>query len=84
MSTRFEAVLPSLGDDDDAVTKGTVSMWLAEVGQMLKEGDDLLEITTDKAAFVVPSPRAGALLERHVAEGEVVLVGQRIAVLDVA
>ncbi len=84
MSMRFEAVLPSLGDDDDAVAKGTVSMWLAEIGQALSEGDDLLEITTDKAAFVVPAPRAGSLVDRLVTEGDVVLVGQPIALLEVA
>ena len=84
MSTRFEAVLPSLGDDDDAVTKGTVSMWLAAIGQPLNEGDDLLEITTDKAAFVVPAPKAGTLVDRLVAEGDVILVGQPIALLEAA
>lgn len=84
MSTRFEVVLPSLGDDDDTVTKATVSMWLAQAGQALAEGDDLLEITTDKAAFVVPAPRAGTLRERLAAEGDTVRVGQPVAVLEAA
>lgn len=82
MSTRIEVPLPSLGDEDDTVTKATVSMWLAVVGQPLKEGDDLLEITTDKAAFVVPAPQDGTLVERRVAEGEAIVVGQVVAVLE--
>lgn len=75
--------LPSLGDDDDAVVKGTVSMWLAEVGQALREGQDLLEITTDKAAFVVPAPQAGTLAEQRVNVGDVIHVGAPIATLSV-
>lgn len=83
MSTRIEVPLPSLGDEDDTVTKATVSMWLAGEGQPLKAGDDLLEITTDKAAFVVPAPQDGTLVERRVAEGEAIVVGQVVGVLAV-
>lgn len=81
---RFEVVLPSLGDDADAVTGGMISFWLAEVGATLNEGDDLLELTTDKAAFVVPSPKSGTLMEKRVAEGEHVSVGDVLCVLDAA
>lgn len=83
MPQSIDVLLPSLGDDDDAVAKGIVSMWLAVVGQPLLEGDDLLEITTDKAAFVVPSPHSGALTAQCVAEGDTIRVGQLIAVLSV-
>ena len=76
-----EIVLPSLGDDD-AVTGGTVTYWLAEVGDQLELDDELLELTTDKAAFVVPCPETGRLLERRVGEGDTIEVGQVIAVLE--
>jgi len=79
----YTVVLPSLGDDDDAVVKAVVSLWLAAVGQDLLEGDDLLEITTDKAAFVVPAPKSGVLAAQRVAEGDTIQVGQAIAVLAV-
>lgn len=79
---RVEVVLPSLGDDDDAVAGGTVSFWLAEVGAALREGDDLLELTTDKAAFVVPSPAAGVLAEQCVREGDRIAVGDVLGVLE--
>lgn len=74
--------LPSLGDDDDAVTGGKVAFWLAEVGDALGEGDDLLELTTDKAAFVVPCPQAGKLVEQCVSEGDEIEVGQVVATLQ--
>ncbi len=79
---RVEVPLPSLGDDDDAVTGGKVAFWLAKVGDDLGAGDDLLELTTDKAAFVVPCPADGRLAEQCVAEGDEIEVGQVVAVLE--
>lgn len=80
---KVDVTLPSLGDDDDAVHGGTVTAWLATPGTSLAEGDDLLEITTDKAAFVVPAPQAGTLVEQLVNEGDDVNVGERVATLEV-
>ena len=79
---RYKVQLPSLGDEEDAVTGGKISCWLADVGNVLDTGDDLLELTTDKAAFVVPSPRAGTLMEQCVRAGDEVQVGDLLAVLD--
>lgn len=78
-----EVVLPSLGDEDDAVRGGVVSAWLAEKGAVLNAGDDLLELTTDKAAFVVPCPTAGRLAQQRVAEGDRIEVGAVLCVLNV-
>ncbi len=79
---QIEIPLPSLGDEDDAVQTGTVAFWLAETGAELKEGDDLLELTTDKAAFVVPAPQAGRLAERRVKEGDAIRVGDILGILE--
>ncbi len=81
---RYEVRLPSLGEEDDAVTGGTVTAWLAEVGDTLVQDDDLLELTTDKAAFVVPAPRAGRLVELCVAPDDEISVGDVICVLETA
>lgn len=77
---KTEVTLPDLGED--TVEEVTVSGWLAEIGQALKEGDDLLEVTTDKAAFCVPCPREGTLAERSVGEGDMVNVGDVLCILD--
>ena len=79
---QIEIRLPSLGDDDDAVAGGTISEWYAEVGPVA-EGDDLLELTTDKAAFVLPAPQAGTLVERRVREGDKVKVGDVLCIFEV-
>ena len=67
---QIEVCLPSLGDDDDAVKGGTISEWL-------------VELTTDKAAFVLPAPQRGTLVERKVNEGDDVAVGDVICIIEV-
>lgn len=78
---RFEVKLPSLGDE--GVGTVNVSQWLVEEGQTVHKGDDLIELTTDKAAFVLPAPKKGTVTERVVAEGEDVAVGDVLCVFDV-
>ena len=79
----YEVTLPSLGDDDDAVQGGTVALWLAHVGDTLAAEDDLIEITTDKAAFVVPTPKAGTVKRLLVNEGDNVNVGDVLCTFEV-
>lgn len=79
---QVEIVLPSLGDDADAVAGGTVSEWMVNSG-FVAAGDDLLELTTDKAAFVLPAPRSGTLVEKRVKPGDSVKVGDVICVFEV-
>ena len=80
--SRVTVELPSLGDDDDAVAGGEVSGLLAPAGSAVAEGGDLLELSTDKAAFVVPAPVAGTVLEWRVAEGDAVKVGQALCIIE--
>ena len=79
---KIDVMLPGLGEE--GVDKVTVSQWLAEPGARLAEGDDLLEITTDKAAFTVPAPRAGVLVETRVKAGQEIQVGDTICTFEVA
>jgi len=75
-----EVKLPSLGED--ATQEATVSYWLVEEDETVKKGDDLIEMTTDKAAFSVPSPVSGVLQEKLVEEGDEVRVGDTICLID--
>lgn len=72
--------LPDLGED--SVQAVTVSGWLAAPGQALREGDDLLELTTDKAAFTLPCPRPGTLARTLVGEGDKIRVGDTLCILE--
>jgi pyruvate/2-oxoglutarate dehydrogenase complex dihydrolipoamide acyltransferase (E2) component len=76
----FEVKLPDLGDD--AGEEATVSTWHFEEGDEINEGDDLVEMMTDKATFNVSSPHKGILSEILAEEGEVVQVGEILALLE--
>jgi len=58
-SERLEIRMPDLGEIDRAI----LVAWLVETGAQVSEGDDLLEIETDKATFVIPAPVDGTLHE---------------------
>lgn len=78
---QLEVILPGLGDDEGDVV--TVSSWLAEIGDDLKEGDDLLELTTDKAAFALPAPRDGVLRELRVRDGDEIAIGEVVCIFEI-
>ena len=77
----YEVKLPDLGED--AGNEATVSVWYFEEGDHVGEGDDLVEMTTDKATFAVPSPKAGILAEILANEGDVIASGEVLAILEV-
>lgn len=78
---KFEVKLPGLGEDATDVV--TVSSWLAQIGDELKQGDDLLEITTDKAAFSLPAPKDGVLCELLVRDGDEINVGDTVCIFEI-
>ena len=80
---QFEVTLPSFGDEDEE-DEATVAYWLANEGDTLEEGDDLIELTTDKAAFTVPCPKAGVLGEKLVDEGQEVCAGDVLCILEIS
>ncbi len=70
--------LPELGEN---ITKATISYWYVEEGAAVAEGDDLVEVATDKATFNVPAPCSGALVEIMAHEGDVAQVGEVLGVI---
>ena len=82
MSKRVEIRLPDFGEGDDGKGKAVVCFWHVEVGATVSCGEDLLEIVTDKAGFVVPCPVMGILREKCVHEDSSVRVGDVIAIME--
>ena len=74
-----EVRLPNLGDE---VSKATVQFWHLEEGDSIQEGDDLVEMATDKAVFNVPSPVNGVIKEIVADEGDTVEVGGLLAIIE--
>lgn len=76
-----KVVLPELGE---GIEKATVSYWYFKEGEKVNLKDDLVELTTDKATFNLPSPCSGTLSEILFHEGEVVNIGETLAIIEEA
>jgi pyruvate dehydrogenase E2 component (dihydrolipoamide acetyltransferase) len=61
---------------------GTIASWSVEAGAEFARGDTLLELETDKTLVEYPALESGRLIETLVAEGDVVTVGDPIAVIE--
>jgi pyruvate/2-oxoglutarate dehydrogenase complex dihydrolipoamide acyltransferase (E2) component len=64
-----EVRMPQLGQ---TMTEGTILKWLKQEGEMVRRGEPLVEVETDKVAMVVESPEEGRLLKILRAENETV------------
>ncbi|HLW59088.1 MAG TPA: dihydrolipoamide acetyltransferase family protein [bacterium] len=74
-----EIKMPQLGE---SVHEGTIGRWLKQPGEAVAKYEPLVEVITDKVNVEMPSPSAGLLRAILVAEGETVVVGTAIAVID--
>jgi len=74
-----KVVLPELGE---GIEKATVSYWYFKEGEKVSEKDDLVELTTDKATFNLPSPCSGMLSQVLFHEGDSVNVGEVLAIIE--
>lgn len=77
----FELRFPDIGE---GVAEGEIIRWLVAEGTPVKEDDLLVEILTDKAAMEMPSPVTGVLAKIVAQPGQVVPVGEVLAVIEVA
>ncbi|MDD5174108.1 MAG: lipoyl domain-containing protein [Candidatus Omnitrophota bacterium] len=71
--------LPSLAE---GVDKASISYWFKQPGDAVEEGEEMVELVTEKATFSMPSPVKGKIKELLAAEGDSVLVGQAIAIIE--
>lgn len=74
-----ELKLPELAE---GVNEAVVSYWHFEEGDAIKEGDEVVEMATDKAAFNVPSNISGTLKKIVAGEGDTVKIGDVLAVIE--
>jgi len=72
----LDFLLPKLAD---TVVEGTVTRWLRPPGEVVRKGEPLVEIETDKVSSELEAPADGVLAEVLVAEGETVPVGEVLA-----
>ncbi len=71
MSKLIDIILPA---DQLEGTSATLSKWLVAIGAMVKEGDPIIELETDKVSMEICAPSDGSLSEIIAVEGEEVEV----------
>ncbi|MBL0345419.1 dihydrolipoamide acetyltransferase family protein [Candidatus Villigracilis affinis] len=76
-----KVLVPRLGEGVDEVT---VTKWLKQVGDSIKELEPLLEVNTDKVDTEIPAPASGVILRIDMQEGQVGKVGELLALIGVA
>lgn len=78
MPKNVSVVMPQMGE---GIVEATVVQWHKAVGDAVREGETLLDITTAKVDVEVPSPADGVLAEIRTAVNETVPVDTVIAIL---
>ena len=72
--------VPSVGE---SITEGILARWHKADGSLVKAGEPLFELETDKATSDVPAAGSG-VLRIAVKEGETVAIGATVATIDPA
>src|SRR6202171_5932378 len=78
--TTMQVTLPEMGE---SVTEGTIAKWLKQPGDQVREGEGLVEVTTDKVDAEVPAPASGTLVKILAEAGKTVAVGAALAEIAV-
>lgn len=73
-----EIKIPELAE---SISEGTIASWLKGVGDSVEQGENILELETDKVNVEVISEEAGVITELKAEEGDTVEVGQVVAVV---
>lgn len=71
-------LMPDLGD----VSKAVVVQWLQSLDSQLTEGEDLLEVETEKTTFVIPVPATGRLTKINAPETTIVTTGDVLGEIE--
>lgn len=72
-----EVILPDLGP-----APVILSVWFADAGDQILEGDRLVEVMVDAATFDVASPATGKLMEKRALPDDRLVPGQVLGIVE--
>lgn len=75
----YDILIPKLSDE---IIDCQIARWLKNVGEYVYEGDVLVELETEKTTVEIESPTDGVLDCIYVFEGEEVIDGERIGIIN--
>lgn len=76
---RTKVLIPKTGM---GTTEGTILKWLKAEGDLVTEGEVIVEIETAKAVQEVPAPITGVLVKILLSEGSTAEVYTEVALID--
>lgn len=74
----YQVIVPPTADGAREVR---IVAWLKAVGDAVKKGRGLVEVTTEKITLYIPAPAGGTLQEIRAPAGEKARVGEVIGVV---
>ncbi len=75
----YDFKLPDIGE---GVVEGEIVKWLVKAGDEIKEDQPMVEVMTDKATVVIPSPKRGKVTKTWGKEGEIAKVHHALVTLE--
>ncbi len=76
---QFELIMPKMGE---SISEATVIRWLKNEGDRVEAEEAVLEGATDKVDSEVPTSEAGILTKLLFGEGDVIKVGEPVAIIE--
>ena len=73
-----DILLPQLGNE---INEAEVTEWLKAVGDTVREGEQIVLVTTPKLTMELEAPAAGILAEIRVEAGDLASVGDILGVI---
>lgn len=72
-------VMPKMGE---SIAEATIIRWLKNEGDRVEKDEPIVEIATDKVDSEIPSTEAGILVKQMYKDGDVVKVGEPVAMIN--
>ncbi|KRR17640.1 lipoyl domain-containing protein [Bradyrhizobium retamae] len=72
-------ILPALGNE---IEEAEIAEWLKAEGDMVKEGEQTVLVTTPKVTLELEAPVTGRLKKILIRAGEVAAVGARLGIIE--
>lgn len=76
---KYEFRFPDIGE---GIAEGTLLKWLVQEGEIIKEGQDVAEVETDKVTTEIPSPKSGKVIDLKYEEGDLIEVEDVFIMID--
>ena len=83
MTKIIDVCIPDFVADNKTEQKITVMFWFKQEGQMVMEGEEIVEIQTDKAVLDIESPATGKLKKILANAGSEITSGQKIGEIEI-